>query len=95
MLQGLAPLARAARSWTFAEARAILARALAQRLDGDGERDLAASLIAGGRIGEAVATFPALARPVVFQCGFGASGLPHLGTFGEVARPTMVPRSGR
>jgi len=90
MLQGLAPLARAARSWTFAEARAILARALAQRLDGDGERDLAASLIAGGRIGEAVATFPALARPVVFQCGFGASGLPHLGTFGEVARPTMV-----
>jgi lysyl-tRNA synthetase class 1 len=27
---------------------------------------------------------------VVFQCGYGASGLPHLGTFGEVARPTMV-----
>jgi lysyl-tRNA synthetase class 1 len=27
---------------------------------------------------------------VVFQCGYGASGLPHLGTFGEAARPTMV-----
>jgi lysyl-tRNA synthetase class 1 len=26
----------------------------------------------------------------VFQCGYGASGLPHIGTFGEVARPTMV-----
>ena len=29
-------------------------------------------------------------RPVVLQCGYGASGLPHMGTFGEVARPTMV-----
>jgi lysyl-tRNA synthetase, class I len=28
--------------------------------------------------------------PVVFQTGFGASGLPHIGTFGEVARTAMV-----
>lgn len=29
-------------------------------------------------------------RPVVFQTGYGPSGLPHLGTFGEVARTSMV-----
>jgi lysyl-tRNA synthetase class 1 len=90
MLQGLTQLAREARPWTFAEARNLLARLLRLRLDTDAERDLAATLIEAGRIREAVETLPALARPVVFQCGYGASGLPHLGTFGEVARPTMV-----
>ena len=29
-------------------------------------------------------------RTVVFQTGFGPSGLPHIGTFGEVARTTWV-----
>ncbi|MBL1419406.1 MAG: lysine--tRNA ligase [Alphaproteobacteria bacterium] len=29
-------------------------------------------------------------KPVVFQTGYGPSGLPHIGTFGEVARTTMV-----
>jgi len=29
-------------------------------------------------------------RPVVFETGYGPSGLPHIGTFGEVARTTMV-----
>ena len=28
--------------------------------------------------------------PIVFETGYGASGLPHMGTFGEVARTTMV-----
>ena len=28
--------------------------------------------------------------PVVFETGYGPSGLPHLGTFGEVVRTTMV-----
>ena len=28
--------------------------------------------------------------PVIFETGYGPSGLPHLGTFGEVARTTMV-----
>jgi lysyl-tRNA synthetase class 1 len=89
MLQGLTHLARAARPWTFAEARNVMARLLRVRLD-DAERDLAAMLIEAGKAREAVETLPALARPVVFQCGYGASGLPHLGTFGEAARPTMV-----
>jgi len=38
-----------------------------------------------------------LARPgtdaVVFETGYGPSGLPHIGTFGEVARTTMVRRA--
>ena len=29
-------------------------------------------------------------RPVVYQSGFGPSGLPHLGTMGEVLRPSYV-----
>ena len=29
-------------------------------------------------------------QPVVFETGYGPSGLPHIGTFGEVARTTMV-----
>jgi lysyl-tRNA synthetase class 1 len=32
---------------------------------------------------------------VVFQCGYGASGLPHLGTFGEVARTDHGARAFR
>ena len=94
MLKGLSHLAREARAWPFEQARALLARHLSLRLD-DAERDLAATLIEAGKVEEAVATLPALARPVVFQCGYGASGLPHLGTFGEVARPTMVRNAFR
>ena len=26
---------------------------------------------------------------IILQTGYGPSGLPHLGTFGEVARPSM------
>ena len=29
-------------------------------------------------------------HPVLFETGYGPSGLPHIGTFGEVARTTMV-----
>jgi len=32
-------------------------------------------------------------RSVVFETGYGPSGLPHIGTFGEVARTTMVRRA--
>ena len=30
---------------------------------------------------------------VVFETGYGPSGLPHIGTFGEVVRTTMVRRA--
>ena len=29
-------------------------------------------------------------RPLLFQTGFGPSGLPHIGTFAEVARTNWV-----
>ncbi|HUA32845.1 MAG TPA: lysine--tRNA ligase [Candidatus Binataceae bacterium] len=32
-------------------------------------------------------------RPVVFQSGFGPSGLPHLGTLAEILRPSYVRRA--
>src|ERR1700751_217896 len=89
MLQGLSHQAREAKSWPFEQARILLDSILRQRLSED-ERDLAAALIAQGKAEEAVRPLPARAKPVVFQCGYGASGLPHMGTFGEAARPTMV-----
>jgi lysyl-tRNA synthetase class 1 len=94
MLQGLSLRAREARAWPFEQARALLARVLRLRLE-EAERDLAFSLIASGKAIEAVAAAPALARPVVFQTGYGASGLPHIGTFQEVARTTMVRNAFR
>lgn len=47
----------------------------------DEARKLIARLEKTGHSGEA---------PVLFETGFGASGLPHVGTFGEVVRTTMV-----
>ena len=34
-------------------------------------------------------------KTVLFETGYGPSGLPHIGTFGEVARTTMVRPSRR
>ena len=94
MLQGLSHPARDAKSWPFEQARLLLARVTRLRLS-DAERDLAATLFSQGKFSEAVAALPALARPVIFQCGYGASGLPHMGTFGEAARPTIVRNAFR
>lgn len=90
MFQGLSPLARDGRAWPFEQAKNLLARLLKLRLADDGERQLAAALIAASKTDEAVAAFPALGRAVVFETGYGPSGLPHMGTFGEVVRTTMV-----
>jgi lysyl-tRNA synthetase class 1 len=89
MFQGLSPLARDARAWPFEQARALLARTLRLRLT-DTERDFASTLINAGKTDEAVKTLEALREPVVLETGYGPSGLPHMGTFGEVARTTMV-----
>ena len=93
-LQGLSHQAREARSWPFEQARLLLDRVTRLRLT-DAERDLAATLFAQGKFAEAVQALPALRKPVVFQCGYGASGLPHLGTFGEATRPTIVRNAFR
>ena len=95
MLRGLSSLAHEARSWPFEQARNLLARLLRVRLIDNAARDLAAALIQARKFDQALAALPALARPVVFQTGYGASGLPHIGTFNEVARTTMVRNAFR
>jgi len=95
MFQGLSHIARDARSWPFEQARNLLARVLKLRL-ADDERVLATELIGAGKAHEAVARFPALAdRAVILETGYGPSGLPHIGTFQEVARTTMVRNAFR
>ena len=94
MFEGLSHTARDAKAWPFEQARNLLARVLRVRLD-DAERDLASVLINSGKADEAFKTFEALQRPVVLETGYGPSGLPHMGTFGEVARTTMVRNAFR
>ncbi|MFN4092350.1 MAG: lysine--tRNA ligase [Brevundimonas sp.] len=94
MLNSLEYLARDARSWPFEQARNLLAHVLKKRLD-DAARADAAALIEAGKADEALARHAALQRPVIFETGYGPSGLPHMGTFGEVARTTMVRNAFR
>ena len=94
MFEGLSHAAHHARSWPFEQARNLLARVLRLRLS-DAERDLASTLIAAGKAGEAAETFEALRRPVILETGYGPSGLPHIGTFNEVVRTTMVRNAFR
>ncbi len=94
MLTDLVPLAREAKSWPFEQARALLNHVLKKRLS-DAERDAARLLIDAGKADDALATFEALNRPVLLETGYGPSGLPHMGTFGEVARTTMVRNAFR
>ena len=94
MLQNLETLARDARSWPFEQARNLLNHVLKKRLS-DAERGAAKLLIDAGKADEALATFEALQKPVVLETGYGPSGLPHMGTFGEVARTTMVRNAFR
>lgn len=95
MLSDYQPLAQTARSWPFEQARNLLAHVLKHRLNDDGEIELASMLIREGKADEALARFPHLAREVIFETGYGPSGLPHMGTFGEVARTTMVRNAFR
>jgi len=44
------------------------------------------------RIAERVAAYEP-ERPVIFQSGFGPSGLPHLGTMAEILRPSFVRKA--
>lgn len=96
MLQGLSTLARDARSWPFEQARALLTRIVSVRLSDPAEREAATAFLAAGAVADAVSRFPALAtHPVTFETGYGPSGLPHIGTFGEVVRTTMVRNAFR
>src|SRR5258708_21136997 len=44
------------------------------------------------RLAERVAAYEP-ARPVIFESGFGPSGLPHLGTIAEILRPSFVRKA--
>ena len=94
MLQNLETLSREARSWPFEQARNLLAHVLKKRLS-DADRAVAQSLIDAGKTDEALKQFEGLGRPVILETGYGPSGLPHMGTFGEVARTTMVRNAFR
>ena len=77
------------------EERATIARVLRVRLPDRADQEAAKALIDAGKADEAVKAYPALAKAVIFETGYGPSGLPHLGTFGEVARTTMVRQAFR
>ena len=89
-MTSLAPLAYAGRAWPFEQARALIARLLKSRVRDAGDQAKALALIEAGKTDEALQSFEGLGRPVIFETGYGPSGLPHIGTFGEVARTTMV-----
>ena len=90
-LKGLSIPAHASRAWPFEQARGLLKRIATLRIADAPAREAALADIAEGRAAQAVAAHPELAaRPVVLETGYGPSGLPHIGTFQEVARTTMV-----
>ena len=90
-LKGLSVPAHASRAWPFEQARGLLKRIATLRIADPQAREPALREIAEGRAAQVVAAHPALAaRPVVLETGYGPSGLPHIGTFQEVARTTMV-----
>ena len=45
------------------------------------------------RLARRYADGPPAKGHVLFETGYGPSGLPHIGTFGEVARTTMIRRA--
>ncbi len=89
-MSSLATLAYAGRAWPFEQARNLIARLVKSRIQGHEAQKRALELIAAGKTDEALKTFEGLGRAVIFETGYGPSGLPHIGTFGEVARTTMV-----
>jgi lysyl-tRNA synthetase class 1 len=85
-----ASLAYAGRAWPFEQARNLIARLVKARIKDHGAQKEALALIEAGKTDEALKAHEDLGRAVIFETGYGPSGLPHIGTFGEVARTTMV-----
>ncbi len=83
-------LAYAGRAWPFEQARNLIARLVKARIKDHGAQKEALALIEAGKTDEALKAHEDLGRAVIFETGYGPSGLPHIGTFGEVARTTMV-----
>lgn len=94
MFSGLSAPAHSAKAWPFEQARAVVERIVRREVP-DASRADALDLIRTGKSREAIGLFPGLMRPVIFETGYGPSGLPHIGTFQEVARTTMVRNAFR
>ena len=90
MLQGLSSLARDGRAWPFEQARNLLTRLVRARVGASPAGSEAQALIEAAQWDALKAGFEGFSRPVVFETGYGPSGLPHIGTFNEVVRTTMV-----
>jgi lysyl-tRNA synthetase class 1 len=89
-MSSLTTSAYAGRAWPFEQARNLIARLVKSRIAGHEDQKRALELIGAGKTDEALKAFEGLGRAVIFETGYGPSGLPHIGTFGEVARTTMV-----
>ena len=90
MTESLSFLAQSARAWPFEQARNLIGRLIKTRIKDIAGQKQALGLIEAGKADEALASFESLSKPVIFETGYGPSGLPHIGTFGEVCRTTMV-----
>ena len=77
----LAPYAAECKAWPFEEARKLIKRLEREQAMAKAQSP---SSQQGGH-----------PRTVLFETGYGPSGLPHIGTFGEVARTTMVRNAFR
>ena len=86
MLQGLSSIARDGRAWPFEQARNLLTRLVRLHVGAGPAGADGWALIEAQKWDDLKAKFPAFARPVVFETGYGPSGLPHIGTFNEVVR---------
>ncbi|MFT4076144.1 MAG: lysine--tRNA ligase [Asticcacaulis sp.] len=89
-MSSLTTSAYAGRAWPFEQARNLIARLVKSRIAGHEDQKRALALIETGKTDEALKAFEGLDRAVILETGYGPSGLPHIGTFGEVARTTMV-----
>ncbi len=75
--------------WAYEQARNLFDRILRTGVPHT-EYERVKNLFAESRGSEAQREFPVLDRVILFQTGYGPSGLPHIGTFGEVCRTSMV-----
>ncbi len=74
--------------WVYEQARSLLDRVISRRVE---KKDIQQVRALSDNPSKMVWEFPALIdKPVIFETGYGPSGLPHIGTFGEVARTSMV-----
>jgi lysyl-tRNA synthetase class 1 len=78
------------RAWPFEQARNLIGRLVKARIKDAAAQKQALALIEAGKTDEALKAHEGLDRAVIFETGYGPSGLPHIGTFGEVCRTSMV-----